>query len=110
MSDASVFEVVGTVSDVPEGELLAVRSSAGDEICVFNDRGRIGAVQGTCTHAEFPMSDGQLRGDGTIECVWHGARFDCWSGAVRNGPAVDPLLCYEVRVANGKILVGLRMT
>ena len=33
-----------------------------------------------CTHAEFLLSDGTLRNDGTLECAWHGARFDCRTG------------------------------
>jgi nitrite reductase/ring-hydroxylating ferredoxin subunit len=43
-----------------------------------------------------------------VECVWHGARFDCLSGAVNKGPAVDPVPMYDVRVEAGKILVGPR--
>ena len=39
--------------------------------------GRIGAVTDLCTHQAFPMSEGTLEPDGTIECAWHGARFDC---------------------------------
>jgi 3-phenylpropionate/trans-cinnamate dioxygenase ferredoxin component len=108
--DADGFEHLANVADLPEGSLLAVKSSTGEEICLFNDRGTIGAVHDVCTHAEFPMSDGALLGDGTIECVWHGARYDCRSGAVRRGPAIDPLPVYEVRVVEGRVLVGRRRT
>ena len=50
-----------------------------------------------------------LHGDGTIECAWHGARFDCRSGAVRRPPAIDPLPVYAVRVEQGRVLVGPRI-
>lgn len=102
------FEVVADVAELPEGTLLGVRTNTGEEICLFNFRGRIGAVRNVCTHAEFPLSDGRLEPDGTIECVWHGAWYSCLTGEVRRGPAVDPLAVYEVRVADGKVQVGGR--
>ena len=102
------FEDLASVDDVPQGELVAVTRADGEPICLYNHRGIVGAVYDICTHAEFAMSEGVLHGDGTIECVWHGARFDCATGAVCRGPAVDPLPTYAVRVENGRILVGPR--
>ena len=104
------LEHLADVDDLPEGELLGVQNSAGEEICLFNFRGTIGAVRNVCTHAEFPMSDGTLKSDGTIECVWHGARYDCRSGAVCRGPAVDPLPMYVVRIDGTRVLVGRRVS
>jgi 3-phenylpropionate/trans-cinnamate dioxygenase ferredoxin subunit len=109
-TEGAVFEPVAGVGDVLEGALVGVKKRAGEEICLYNLRGTIGAVHNVCTHAEFPLSDGVLRDDGTIECVWHGARFACLSGAVCRGPAVDPVPVYEVRVDDGMILVGPRKT
>ena len=34
------------------------------------------------------MSDGTLRADGTIECVWHGARFDAAPAVCRGPPRI----------------------
>ena len=78
----------------------------GTRVCLYNRHGDIGAVAGICTHAEYPMDLGSLRADGTIECGWHGARFDCRTGAVRRPPATDPLPVYEVRIQNERVLVG----
>ena len=105
----SAFETVALVEELPEGTLLPVRTTAGDEVCLFNYRGRIGAVRNVCTHAEFPLSDGTLDRDGTIECVWHGARYFCLTGEVRRGPAVDPVAVYEVRVVDGHVQVRGRL-
>jgi nitrite reductase/ring-hydroxylating ferredoxin subunit len=102
------YETVADVGDVPEGSLLAVRTMRGEEVCLFNYRGRIGAVHNVCTHAEFPLSDGTLGNDGTIECVWHGARYSCLTGEVRRGPAVDSVAVYEVRVEGGQVQLGRR--
>ena len=97
---------VAAAAEVPEGELLGVTLPDGTPVCVYNRGGEIGAVGNVCTHAEFAMSDGVLRPDGTIECVWHGARFDCRTGAVRRHPATEPLPVFEVRVEQGRVLVG----
>lgn len=99
------FETLASVEELPEGSLLAVRTAAGEEVCLFNYRGRIGAVRNVCTHAEFPLSDGTLDRDGTIECVWHGARYFCLTGEVRRGPAIEPVATYEVRVVDGQVQV-----
>jgi nitrite reductase/ring-hydroxylating ferredoxin subunit len=103
MSD---FEYLADVADLPDGTLLGVTRTNGEEICLFNFRGTIGAVGNVCTHAEFLLSDGTLRNDGSLECVWHGARFDCCTGRVCRGPAEDPVQVYLVRIEDGRVLVG----
>jgi 3-phenylpropionate/trans-cinnamate dioxygenase ferredoxin subunit len=100
------FTDVAALSDLSPGELLGVTLPTGVRVCLYNDSGVVGAVGGQCTHAEFPLSDGVLRPDGTIECVWHGARFDCRTGAARRLPATDPVPVFTVRVEEGRILVG----
>jgi nitrite reductase/ring-hydroxylating ferredoxin subunit len=102
------FEPLADVGDLPEGAMVGVQRSDGEQVCVFNYRGTIGAVGNECTHAEFLLSDGALRADGTLECVWHGARFDCRTGRVCRGPAEDPVPVFEVRVEDGRVLVGPR--
>jgi 3-phenylpropionate/trans-cinnamate dioxygenase ferredoxin subunit len=105
----SAYEDVAAVTDVAEGTLLGATLSDGAPVCVFNHRGTLGAVGNVCTHAEFLISDGVLHSDGTLECVWHGARFDCRTGAVRRHPAEEPLPVYDVRIADGRVLVGPRV-
>jgi nitrite reductase/ring-hydroxylating ferredoxin subunit len=100
------FVDVAGVREVPEGTLLAVTLPAGDPVCLFQHGGTIGAIGNRCTHAEFAMSDGVLHADGAVECVWHGARFDCRTGAVKRRPAIDPLPVHQVRVEKKRVLVG----
>ena len=100
------FEDVAAVADIAEGAMQAVTLSDGAPVCIFNHRGSIGAVGNLCTHAEFLISDGVLHGDGTLECVWHGARFDCRTGAVRRNPAEFPLPVFQVRIDGDRVLVG----
>lgn len=101
-----MFHPVARVADLPPGTLLAVTLLTGQRVCLANAAGELCAFLDECPHAAFPMSAGEALGDGTMLCTWHGARFDAHTGAVIEGPADAPLVVYEVRVANGEILVG----
>lgn len=100
------FVPVARIEEVPPGTMLGVTSPDGERICLANCGGEILAVTDECPHQGFQLSVGELSPDGEIECVWHGARFDCRTGAVRNGPADAPLTVYEVRVEEGRIMLG----
>lgn len=52
-----------TICDRP---IVAWRTKEG-EVVAFNDR---------CAHKQFPLSRGRLMEDGTIECAYHGLRYD----------------------------------
>ena len=96
---------VAAERDVPPNSLLAV--DVGDvRICLAHADGRIYAFQDNCTHRDFPLSEGTIE-DGTIECTWHGARFDMASGRATRLPAIKPVKTYDVRVENGDILVAI---
>jgi 3-phenylpropionate/trans-cinnamate dioxygenase ferredoxin subunit len=106
MADSSDFENVASIDEVPDEGTFAVERSDGLRICLLKSQGRISAVQNNCTHQDFEMSLGDVLPDGTIQCAWHGARFDCFTGAVRQGPAVIPLPVYEIRIEGDQIFVG----
>ena len=106
MADSSDFEKVATVDDVPDEGTLAVMRTDGARICLIKSQGRISAVADNCTHQDFEMALGDVLPDGTIQCAWHGARFDCQSGAVKQGPALYPLPVYEVRIDGDSVLVN----
>ena len=103
---AAGFERLASIADVPDGTLLSVTRRTGEQVCIFTHEGRIGAMSDLCTHQAFPMSAGSLEPDGTVQCSWHGAKFDCETGEVQQGPAVDPIAIYEVRVRDGEIWIG----
>ncbi|MGI9140041.1 MAG: Rieske (2Fe-2S) protein [Gemmatimonadaceae bacterium] len=102
------FEQVARLEDLPENVPVPVKRSTGDQICLVRTRAEVAAVANLCTHQEFEMALGDTPGDGTIECAWHGARFDVRTGAVLQGPATDPLPVYEVAIHDGMVLVGPR--
>jgi 3-phenylpropionate/trans-cinnamate dioxygenase ferredoxin subunit len=100
------FVPVAKMADVPDGELIAVDAPDGEPVCLVNMGGVIYALHDCCPHQEFPISAGSLMTDGTIECPLHGARFDVRTGCVCEGPAVDDIARYTVRVERDMILVG----
>jgi nitrite reductase/ring-hydroxylating ferredoxin subunit len=108
------FERVCLVADVPVGTLRAVTMSDGARVCVGNQDGALFAVSDRCPHQKFPLSDGEIARDGTIVCSWHGAAYDCRTGAPVRGPLRDggireaPLgrvKVYEVRVVADAVFV-----
>ena len=100
---------MATLAEVPPGRLLSVRAPDGEQVVLTNVGGEIGALLDRCSHQEYALSAGEVLDDGTIECVWHGARFDCRTGAVRGLPAVEGAPAYTVRVEGDAILLGPRI-
>jgi nitrite reductase/ring-hydroxylating ferredoxin subunit len=41
----------------------------------------------------------------TVQCLWHGSRFDVKSGEVACGPAKKKIRAYEVRQKDGNVLL-----
>ena len=108
MGPSEEFEAVADVADVPENGVLGTRKTNGERICLVNVGGRITALSDVCSHQDFPLSEGTVLPTGELECVWHGARFDPATGAARQLPACDPVPVYEVRIEDGRVLVGPR--
>lgn len=101
---AGAVLVSGLVAeDVVDGELRQGSLPSGQRLCIGRHQGVLFAVKDSCTHAEFPMSEGTLYANGELECCFHGARFDCRSGAVRCGPAEDPLVVYTLYEVDGAL-------
>lgn len=105
---AQGFEQVARLEDLSENIPFAARRSNGERICLVRAGDQVAAMSNVCTHQEFEMALGDAPGDGTIECAWHGARFDVQNGRVLQGPATDPLPVYEVILHQGAVLVGPR--
>ena len=64
-------------------------------ILLCNVEGELYAVENLCSHAQTPLSDGELRGC-EIECIYHGATFDVRSGAPLAPPAIRPIRTFKV--------------
>lgn len=58
-----------------------------------------------CTHRGGSLAGGALICD-TVQCPWHGSHFDVHTGAVKEGPAREPIGSYPTSVADGRVYVS----
>ena len=101
---ADVFEVRA----IPDGGTMAVTLASGERVCLIRRGDNVSALRDQCPHQGMPLSAGEVLPDGTIECAWHGARFDCVTGALRRGPAEEDVQAFAVRVDGDRALVSDR--
>lgn len=101
---ASERLTVGQVSDFAEGTMTPIEVS-GRELLIVRQNGRFYALPDRCTHARYPLHDGELL-EGKVKCHYHGATFDLQSGRPTL-PAVKPIACYRVIVEDETVYVDL---
>jgi nitrite reductase/ring-hydroxylating ferredoxin subunit len=70
--------------------------------------GEFFATSHLCPHYKAPMVKGVLSKDGRVMCPWHGACFRVQTGDIEDGPSVDGLQSYEVKVKGGRVYVKAR--
>jgi len=104
MSDPRWIRVAAEADCLP-GALLAVKAED-TGIVLANVEGTLYALQDRCSHANFPLSDGELEGT-RLECMYHGAGFDVCDGRALSMPAIRPVPVYEVELRDGDIFVAL---
>jgi 3-phenylpropionate/trans-cinnamate dioxygenase ferredoxin subunit len=102
------FRRAAQVSDLESGTPHAVTMGDGEPLCLVREGDQVYALVDRCPHRDFALSGGDLVGPHVLECPWHGARFDCRTGKVLQGPAIEPVTTYAVRVIAGEIFVGPR--
>ena len=104
-SDGSVKLEGLAAGGVEEGQLAQAALPNGTKVCVGRFQGTCFVVKDSCPHSEFPLSEGTLYPNGELECSWHGARFNCVTGAVLQGPADDDLVRFDVTEVDGALWV-----
>ena len=93
------------LADVPEG--TAVRVEVGAEpLCVVHTEGEVFAIRDVCSHADVPLSEGEVEGT-TVECWLHGSRFDLRTGKPTGLPATAPVPVYDTVIEGDQVLVRL---
>ena len=99
------FERVCALSEVAEPGALRVEL-ADIDIAVVRFEGEVYAIEDMCSHAEVPLSEGDVDGT-TLECWLHGSRFDLRTGKPTGLPATEPVPVYPVEIRDGDIYVSL---
>lgn len=97
------FVRVASTSEIPSDKMKLVQYK-GQPVCLANTGGKFLAIGNRCTHLGGPLAQGKLEGQ-TVECPWHGSRFDLATGEVRRGPAQIPETIYEVKVESSSIFI-----
>lgn len=100
---AEEFVRVAATSEILADSMKVVQYK-GQPVCLANSKGKYYAIRNICTHLGGPLAQGKLD-DQTVECPWHGSRFDLTTGEVKRGPAQAPEKVYEVKVEGSSILV-----
>jgi 3-phenylpropionate/trans-cinnamate dioxygenase ferredoxin component len=103
----ATFVKVAELDQLPDRSTLGVELPDGTKVCLANSDGEIYAILDRCTHADFPMSQGVVHGGATIECSWHGARYDMRAGRPIRLPAIRPIRTFEVKVDGNDILIAV---
>jgi len=82
-----IWYFAGLSTDIKNGKLIR-REIAGHPITLGRDEtGQIFALSDICPHRAAPLSEGCLK-SGTVECPYHGWRFDIHDGKCKDIPAL----------------------
>lgn len=92
------------VADVPLGTVIPVDLGGDADIAVVNTAEGFFAIRDVCSHAEVPLSEGEVDGC-TLECYLHGSRFDLRTGLPLELPAVVPVPVYPVHVDGDNVFI-----
>lgn len=106
--NALPYRRASRLSDIEPGQPLAVTMADGESLCLVREGEKVYALVDRCPHRDFALSGGDLVNSHVLECPWHGARFDCRTGNVVQGPATENATTYPVRVVSGEVFVGPR--
>lgn len=91
-------------ADVLAGDRAVIEAN-GREILLLRVAGEIHAFDNACPHEGNPLVEGEVLGD-TLECVYHGWRFDLGSGACLVGDEAARRYPVEVVGAELRILLA----
>ena len=105
MSDRATFVRACALADVPGSGTLGVELN-GEPVAVVKVGGEIYAIRDVCSHAEVPLSEGEVY-DHTIECWLHGSCFDLRTGKPTGMPATEPVPVYPVKIEGDDVLVAI---
>ncbi|HMQ37457.1 MAG TPA: non-heme iron oxygenase ferredoxin subunit [Micropruina sp.] len=100
------FRHAAALDEIPLGTAIAVDLGGDAEVAVVNTDEGIFAIRDVCSHAEVPLSEGEVEGC-TLECYMHGSRFDLRTGAPLELPATEPVPVYPVRLDGTDIYVDI---
>lgn len=101
------FRVAAALAEIEPGTSLAVDLGAATQTAIVRTfEGEVYAIADVCSHAEVPLSTGEVEGL-TIECYMHGSCFDLRTGRPLQPPAIAAVPIYPVKLDGESILVDI---
>ena len=94
---------VAELDELKPGAIKRITSN-GEALLLCNVAGEHYAVKDLCTHEDFPLSYGCLKGY-DIECSLHGARFDVRTGSPTAEPGEDAIKTYPIILHENAIYI-----
>ena len=101
LTDPGAADVRGPLASAGDGlglDQMTLVRVGNTRIAVGRSEQGVVAFDDRCTHRGGPLSDGVMI-CGTVQCPWHGSQFDVATGAVKCGPATEPIATYPVEGA-----------
>ena len=97
--------VVARPGELKVDQMKLIRLDGQRLVLARTEQGYV-AFHDRCTHRGGSLAGGVMIA-GVVQCPWHGSQFDCRTGAVRAGPANEPVHTYRVREQDGKVMLTL---
>ncbi len=100
---AAPGETLTALSDIEVGKAKAAKTADGKDVIVTRTAdGTAAAFSAICTHQGCAVVP-----DGAeLKCPCHNSIFDAATGAVKKGPADQPLPSIAVKVTNGQVVTA----
>lgn len=99
---ASVFPIkVADAAEISLNQMKLIHVQ-GKRIVIAKTESGYVAFDDYCTHKGGSLAGGSMI-CGTVQCPWHGTQFDVNTGAVKAGPAKEPIPTYAIEEKNGSV-------
>ncbi|EME59828.1 ubiquinol-cytochrome c reductase iron-sulfur subunit [Amycolatopsis decaplanina] len=100
---AAPGETLTALSDIAVGQAKATKTADGKDVIVTRTaEGTAAAFSAICTHQGCAV----VPEGAELKCPCHNSIFDAATGAVKKGPADQPLPSIAVKVTNGQVVTA----
>lgn len=96
---------IGLKEDFPEGQGILVEKED-KQIAVFNQNGKLFAIDNVCLHKGGPMADGYVDKNNIVACPWHGWQYSIETGENQLNKNMK-LSTYKITEKNGKVFLEI---
>jgi 3-phenylpropionate/trans-cinnamate dioxygenase ferredoxin component len=100
------FLRIASLAEIPDGELRSYDAPVGRVVLAHVEQ-ELFALGDECPGDGGSLGEGELGAqEDSVICPGDGSEFDLRTGEPLDGPAVDPVRTFAIRVADGWIEIG----